>query len=277
MVTWRNNIMTETITPPPLAPEPAATSLTSRLVNVFVAPGEVFAEIKSSPINHANWWVPALLLVGASWIAAALMFSQPAIKQQMAEMQEKAVQQQFQSQIDSGKMTQAQVDQLKAQAAKFAGIGQAIGGFVGPVFQAVMTPFWGGFVIWLGGLLVFRQRFPYMKAVEAVGLTLAVLTVGAIVKGLLCMATGNMFASVGPALLLKDFNASNPLHTTLLMVDVFTVWGLVLRGVGLAELAGTSFAKAAAWVLGVWIVLSGSMLGVSLGAQKLFSSLQGQH
>ena len=266
--------MNESITPPPVPTEITATSLTSRLTNVFVAPGEVFTEVNASPINHANWWVPAFIFVLASWLAGALMFSNPAIEQQMADVQDEALQQQFQSAIDSGKMTQAEVDQMKARTAKYAGIGQMLGGFVGPVIMAVITPFWGGFVLWLGGL-IFRRRLDYLKAVEVVGLSLMILAVGAIVKGLLCIATGNMFITVGPAFFIKNFNASNPLHTSLLTIDVFILWGLILRAVGLAKLSNISFAKAVAWVLGVWIALTGGMLALSLAAQKLFSSISG--
>lgn len=272
----RTKLMNESITPPALSPEPTATSLTSRLTNVFVAPGEVFEEVSTRPTNHANWWVPALLFVVASWLSAALLFSNPTIQQQLADVQDKALQEHFQTYIDSGKMTQAQADQAKAQATKFAGIGQMVGGLITPAFQAALTPFWGGFVLWLGGL-IFRQRFNYLKAVEVVGLTLAILAVGAIIRGLLCLATGNMFMSVGPSLFIKDFNASNPVHTSLLTIDIFVLWGLWLRGVGLAKLTSTSCAKALAWVFGVWITLTGGMLAIGLAAQKLFSSLSGNH
>jgi hypothetical protein len=267
--------MTEQITPPPLATDQPATSLTARLVNVFVAPGEVFTELKHQPVNHANWWLPALLFIIASWLAVALMYSQPAIKQQIADTASHAMQKQFQPLIDSGKMTQAQADQQIARTEELLGTFGMVGGLVSPVFYAAVTPFWGGFLLWLGAL-IFGQRFGYMKAVEAVGLSMVILAVGAIVKGLLCTAAGNMFLSPGPAFLIKDFDAGNPLHTTLLAVDIFVVWSLMLRAVGLAKLAETSFTKAAAWVLGLWLLLTGGMLALSLGAQKLMQTIQGQ-
>lgn len=87
-------------------------------------------------------------------------------------------------------MTQAQAEQAKAQATKFASMGQMAGVFISPISQAAITPFWGGFIPWLGGSLVLRQRFAYLKAVGVVGLTLGVLAIGAIVRGLFCRATG---------------------------------------------------------------------------------------
>jgi hypothetical protein len=252
-------------------------SLGARLVNVFVSPGEVFTEVKASPICHANWWVPALLFLLASWCAAALMFSQPAIKQQMADMQDKAMQQQFQKQVDAGKMTQAQADQIKAQAGKFSGIGQIIGGVVSPLFMAGIIPFWGGFVLWAGGALIFKRRFEFMKGVEVVGLAMIILAVGALIKGLLVTAMGNMFASPGPILLVKDYDPTNQFHNFLVTVDVFVIWSLALRGVGLAKLSDISLPKAMAWVFGVWILITGGMFALSWGIQKAVSMMTGQH
>ena len=164
----------------------------------------------------------------------------------MTEVQDAAMQKQFQKQIDAGKMTQAQVSQAKAAASQFGSIGAVIGAVVSPFFIAGLTPFWGGFIIWLGGI-VFRRRLDYMKAVEAAGLPLMILAVGALVKGLLAAAMGNAFASIGPAMLVKSLDPSDPIHAMLLVVDVFAIWALALRAIGLAKLTDASMVKAAAW------------------------------
>lgn len=250
-------------------------SLTSRLTNVFVSPGDVYAEVKASPVCHANWWVPGLVLVLASWCAAALMFSQPSIKQQIIEIQEKTLQGRFQPQIDSGKMTQAQVDQIKAQSARFAGIGQWVGGIGGPLIQAAITPFWGGLILWAGAMWIFKRPFEFLKGVEVVGLAMMVMAVGALIKGLLCTAMGTLYATPGPGLLVRDFEPTNPAHNMLMALDVFGIWVLALRAVGLAKLSDISLAKAAAWVFGVWIVFTVGMLTFSWAVQKLVGRLTG--
>jgi hypothetical protein len=262
---------------PPSIETPRAlpSSLMSRLTNVFVSPGEVFAEMKTRPVNHANWWVPALILIVASWFAAGVMFSNPNIKQQVVDIQEKTLQKQFQPQIDSGKMTQAQVDQIKAQASKFAGLGQIIGGCVVPVVTAVATPFWGGLILWIGGMLIFKRPFEYLKGVEVTGLAMMVMAVGAVVKGLLCAAMGSMFVSAGPILLIKDYDPTSLLHNVLIMLDLFGIWALWLRAVGLAKLCDVSFAKAVAWVFGLWILITGGMTTLSWGMQHMMSKMTG--
>jgi hypothetical protein len=259
---------TDSATPP--------TSLFSRLGNVLVAPGEVFTAVKTSPVNHANWWVPVLLFVMMNCVAVGLIYSQPSIRQQVEDLQDRAMQQQFQPQIDSGKMTQAQVDQVKVQASQWAATGAVVGALVGPVFGAAVTPFWGGFVLWVGAALLFKRRFPYMKGVEVVGLAMVVMVLGALVRGLLAVATGNAFASLSPILLVKEYNAMNPLHNMLLTLDVFALWALCLRALGLSRLADISFGKAAAWVLTVWFVIVGGLFGFSWAMQQLMVRLTSQ-
>ncbi|HEU5069255.1 MAG TPA: YIP1 family protein [Verrucomicrobiae bacterium] len=264
---------------PPVATATAVPSsrLASRLLNVLVAPGDVFAEVKAMALCHANWLVPAALFLLASWCAAAILFSQEAIRQQMVDVQDRAMQQQFQKQIDAGKMTQAQADQIKASTARFAGIGQMIGGFVAPVFAAGVKVFWGGFIVWVGACFIFKRPVEYLKAVEVSGLSLVILAIGALVKGLLGAALGNLFASPGPVLLLKSFDPTNPLHTSLVGLDVFTLWALVVVSIGLAKLCEVSVVKGMAWVIGVWVVITGAWLGFALGMQKAVATLTGAH
>src|SRR5260221_6341536 len=101
--------------PPPPAPAPPATSLPARLLNVFAVPGDVFEEIKSSRPSVANWLVPMILMAIVGVISAIVMFSQPAIQQEVREQQSKAIEQR----VKGGQMTRAQADQMEAMAEKY--------------------------------------------------------------------------------------------------------------------------------------------------------------
>ena len=190
----------------------------------------------------------------------------------MEEIQDAAMQ----KQVDAGAMTQAQANQAKAMTSNFTGAAQILGAVISPLFVAGLTPFWGGFIIWLGGV-VFGRRLDFMKAVEAAGLPLMIMAVGALVKGLLCAAMGSAFVSIGPALLVKNFDPTNTVHNSLLMIDVFAIWALVLRAVGLAKLTGVSLVKAVAWVFAVWIAIVGTCFGFGLAVQKFAAAMSGQH
>src|ERR1700722_20094016 len=63
--------------------QPEVTSLGNRLMNVFVSPSEVFDEVKVSPPNAANWWVPLTLIIIAGIVFAMVVFSQPGVIQGM--------------------------------------------------------------------------------------------------------------------------------------------------------------------------------------------------
>ena len=268
---------TETTPPPGSSQAPAPTSLTARLLNIFIAPGEVFDEIKSAPHCLQNWLVPALIFLLASWVGVGVKFSQESVRHQIEDIQQVAMQKQFQKYIDSGAMTQAQVNQAKAGATRFSTATQMISIVVIPLFVAGLMPFWGGLIVWAGCRLVFRQPLDFMKAVEAAGLPMMIMAAGALVNGLLAAAMGNAFATLGISLLVKNFDPSNPMNGFLMLLEVFGMWALVIRAVGLAKLSGVSFVKAGAWVFGLWITYMGGMFGLAWGLQKLLSTMMGKH
>jgi hypothetical protein len=269
--------MNHDIPPATASPEVPATSLVNRLLNIFVTPGDVFAEVRTRSVNHQHWLVPALLFLLASWCAAGLMFSQESIRHQVTDMQDEVIQKRLQKQIDEGKITQAQVDQIKASAGKMAGVGQIIGFVITPIMAAGLTPFWGGFVLWAGAVWIFKRPIEYLKCVEITGLAMMIEAVGALVKGLICAGMGNMFTGPGPSLLVKHYDPSSLPHNLLLVLDVFLLWALAVRAVGLAKLCEVTAVKAVAWVLGVWVTITGGMLLLSWAAQKAVAVATGQH
>src|SRR5271163_4839368 len=76
---------------------PLATSLASRLFNVFAAPREVFEEVEARPEAGANWLVPALMLMAVSWLGVWLVFSQESIRHQLSDITDQAIQKQIAS------------------------------------------------------------------------------------------------------------------------------------------------------------------------------------
>ena len=58
---------------PDSEPQPVQTTLWSRLLNVFAAPGDVFEEVKNSKPSTANWLAPALIYILVGVISVALI------------------------------------------------------------------------------------------------------------------------------------------------------------------------------------------------------------
>ncbi len=105
-------------TPPTPIPDAAPSepsSLTDRLTNVIASPGEVFSEVKNSPVRASNWLVPLLLSCICTVIYIFMAFSQPAVLQGMTEQRQQA----FQKKVAAGAMTQAQADQATAMTERF--------------------------------------------------------------------------------------------------------------------------------------------------------------
>jgi hypothetical protein len=257
--------------PPPEAPQPPAMSLASRLFNVFATPGDVFEEVKAAPETTSNWLVPALILIAVSWVAAAVIFSQPSIKQQLSDLTEQAIQRQ----IDSAHLSEQQADQARAMGEKWAGISSQIGAALVPVVAGFIFPFLWGLIIWLLGVQLFKGHFSYMKAVEVVGLANMVSVLDVIVRTLLIVGLGNLYASPSLVLLVKQFNPQNPVHGILGAVNVMTFWLLSVRAIGLARLSGASFAKSAVWVFCIWAAYTGSFIGIGALVQAGVKQITG--
>ncbi|HZR21314.1 MAG TPA: YIP1 family protein [Verrucomicrobiae bacterium] len=244
---------------------PRTMSLASRLFNIFATPGEVFEQIKNTPVSTANWLTPALTLIVVTWLGVSLIFSQDSIQQQLKEITDQAVE----KQVQKGKLTEQQAEQARAVAAKFGSLGSKIGAYSTPVLVGLVLPFWWGLLVWLIGTQALHADFSYMKGVEMVGLGGMVGVLDAIVRSLLILIMGNLFASPSLALFLKQFDPQNPTHSLLAVVNIMTFWSLAVRSIGLARLSSTRFGKAAAWVFGIWIIQTSVLVGLSLAAQKI--------
>jgi hypothetical protein len=242
-------------------------SLTSRLFNVFAVPGEVFDHVRRAPPSVANWVVPALLAIALGWASALLIFSQPAIKQQLSEMSDQAIE----KQIQKMKLPPERAEEARAAAAKYGDIGQKTSMLAAPVVWAFVSPFFWGFLIWLGGAKVFKGGFTFMKAVEVAGLANMIGALETVVKTLLIMLMGTIWAAPHLGMLMKDFDPQKPLHAVLAALNVMTFWLLAVRALGMARLANIGFAKAAAWIFGIWLIMTSLMLGVGFALQAAFS------
>jgi hypothetical protein len=213
--------------------------------------------------------VPAVILLLVSWTAAWLIFSQESITHQLSEITDQAIQ----KQVERAHMSEQQAEQARAMGEKWAGISSKIGAALVPVFGGFATPFIWGLIVWLAGAKVMKGNFSYMKAVEVVGLANLISVLEVIVKTLLIVGMGNLYASPSLVLLVKDFDPQNPVHSLLAVVNVMTFWLLAVRSMGLARLSGVSFAKAALWVFGIWAAYTGFLIGLGALAQTAFKRM----
>jgi hypothetical protein len=240
-------------------------SLAARLLNVFASPGEVFEDVKASAPSVGNWLAPALLLILVGWVGGWLVLSQDSIKHQISEITDKAIE----KEIQKRKMSPQQAEQARRVGEQYGSIGTKVSIVAAPVFAAFIVPFWWGLIVWLFGAKVFKGSFTYMKAVEVAGLANTIAVLDAIVRTLLIMTLGNLFAAPSLALLLKEFDPQDPMHSLLGVFNVMTFWILAVRSIGLARLSGASFGKSMAAVFGLWAAWTALMVGFGFAMRAI--------
>lgn len=254
----------------PIIPDPESnlpqTSIWSRLLNVFAAPGEVFEEVKNSRPITANWLVPALICVVVGMISAFIIFSQPAIIQQIHDQQEKVMDQQ----VKAGKLTQAQADQAMAAIDKFAGpTMMKIFGCVGAVIGSFIHIFWWAFILWLMGQLFLKIKFPFLKAVEIAGLSTMIVVLGVVVTILLTVITGKLGMTPSLALLVSHFDLKNKTHLLLAAVNIFSFWQIGVAACGLSRVTGAPFNKALLLVGLYWLAFTLFFIVIGFGQMAM--------
>jgi len=231
------------------------------MFNVIAAPGEVFDEVRSSPHQTANWLVPALLLTLVGCVGLLLCFTQPAIQQQMDDIVTKAIEKQ------TGRVPMN--DQARELGEKIGKVSMKVSMMAEPVVTAFAMPFWWGLILWMVGTKIFKGDFSFMKAVEVAGLTHVLGLLEFLVRVLIAIALGNLFAGLHLGMLVQNFDTTNPAHMALAVVNFFSFWAVAVRALGLAKLSGVSFGKALVTLLGLWVVFTAVMTGCSLAMQRL--------
>lgn len=237
------------------------TSAVAKMCNVFVEPGDVFEEVRVSRPNYLNWLLPLLLSIGVGIALTFFVFGQPAVRQQLREITDRTIE----KRVAAGMPREAADSQAKVAEIFSGPVVRSVMVVVGSVVQLLVI----ALVIWLVGRWALKARFGYGQALEVTGLAGMIALLGAVVTSLLIVVKGNLYMNPGPVLLVPEFQQANRAHLLLSMLNVISLWHLAVLALGLARLAGGSRLKAAAWIFGLWALLS----TVQFGAAILFGGM----
>ncbi len=230
-----------------------------RLFNVFAVPGMVFDEVRSSPARFGNWLLPAVLWAAAVAAFGLVVVSQPEIQTKLRDN----LSQTLEKQVASGKMTQADVTRTK----------QALEVLVAPAVAVMamvlsfLRVFWWAFILWLFGLMFLRARFPYVKALEVVGLAVMISVLGTIVAVLLSVDMGQIFSGQHPDIAAGQSALDRHAKLIAGAGEVFSIWMLVVMSVGLSKLSGAPILRAA-WLVFAWWLMQRAFF-LMLGAGQM--------
>ena len=250
------------------------TSIGGKLLNMFVAPTEVFDEIKASPNQAANWLAPVILSMIMGIIYTMVIYSQPQVLQNMRDAQEKKMQEM----VDKGKLTRQQADQSLAVTEKIfsPGVMKTFGIIAVLFFQAVFLVLCTT-LLWLIGKFALKGPAEFLKCLEVMGLTTIVGIPDWIIRLLLGIIYANPSMSPGPVLLVAGhFDPQNKWHMALAMMDVFLFWQIALWALGLSRLTGKSFTKSLIWLLICIGCIAGVIVGIVLMLSNMAEKLGGK-
>jgi hypothetical protein len=173
---------------------------------------------------------------------------------------------QFQKQVDEGKMTQEQADNIADQMGSGGGtMFMVIGSIAGAIFVLLYYVV-AALFLWLASKTVLKTDAPYGKYLEVYGIASWIGIVGGVVTFVLMLALDSMYASASPALaMLADFDPMNTTHKFMKAADVFAAWQAVTIGIGLSTVAKKESGTGIGIAVGLWVVwvIASVLLGLA--------------
>jgi len=210
------------------------TSVREKLFNTFVSPSDVFDEVIGSPLNLANWRIPTLLVC----LVTILSLQVGNLRTQSSAIIDHLTQ--------TGTISVAQAQALAGAWPLLSAMLASAATFAGTV--------WSALVLWLIGRVFLKVRFPYLKALEIVGLTGIISVLGSITTILLTAATRDPAARPAFSFLAHNISPTRPFYQILDILNLFYLWSTAALAIGLSRLCNVTFKEAAFWVFGYWIV-----------------------
>jgi hypothetical protein len=206
----------------------APKSFVSRVVGVFVSPGETFADVVRKPDIIAPLIISILSTIAFSEIMLAKIGMERIVRMQLEQ---------------SGRMSQMtpdQVDQAVSQGAKFGAIlTHAIGLLAAPIAILIVA------AVGLGiANLIFGAKTKFGTAFSITCYANMISVLGALV-GILVMLLGdpehfnpNAPIPTSLAFFMDQTHTSKPLFALATSLDLFTFWYMAILGIGFAATTG---------------------------------------
>ena len=227
-----------------------------RIVDTFVAPSKTFTDIR----RNASWWVPWLLM---SVFGLAMVF----VVDKKIGMETA-----YENQLRTSPKQMDKIDQMPAdQKAKTMQIGASFTRyfaygwplmtiiFVGIIAAVLMATFNFGF----GAEVKFKQAMAVSMYAFLPSIVKTLIATGVVSMG---AAEGFTFQNPVASNLggLVDPASSHFLYSLLTSIDIFTIWTLVLTGIGYSCITRVKRGTCMAVSFGWWIVMA--LVGAGIGA-----------
>ncbi|MDP2365966.1 MAG: YIP1 family protein [Ignavibacteria bacterium] len=254
----------EAVQPEQPANEMEELSHTDKIVGVISEPSNLFSKLVFLNTKVTDWLLPLLAMIVVAIVATFIYMSNPEIKLEMQQQQEKAMREQFEKMVESGQMTQEQVDEQLDRTSEmmnnpmFIYLFPSIGIFV-------MMLLWF-FVFTTIGFLIAKFAFKgdggYAQAMSAMGLPLYISVLQSIILIIVGMLMGKMITGLNPASLMGMDLKTLP-GFLLSRLDVFSIWFYVVLGIAFAKMFKSDNVKKYIFTsVGVWLVFMFIIFGL---------------
>jgi len=226
-----------------------------RVVDTFVAPSKTFTDIRRS----ASWWLPYVLIAISS---VAMVYT---VDKKLG--MDKVVENQMAlSPKQAAKLDQLPPDQRAAQMEGIVKLNRTIG-YVYPIIELVIAAIMAGVLLGtlnfgFGAKLTFNQcmavtLYSWLPGIVKALIAMLVVSIGG---GEGFTFQNPVASNLGP---LVD-PASHFLYSVAISIDVFTIWTLVLAGIGYSCLTKVKRGTCLAVVFGWWAVVV--LVGAAISA-----------
>jgi hypothetical protein len=255
----------DTIQPEQPKQEIEELSHTDKIVGVISEPSNLFAKLAFQKVKTTDWMLPLLAMIIVSIIATFIYMSNPEIKLEMQQQQEKAMREQFDKMVESGQMTQQQVDEQLAKTSEMMNNPMFIYLFPS-IGILIMTFVWFFVVVTIAFLIVkfvLKGDGGFMQAMSALGLPLYITVLQTIVLIILGLLMGKIITGLNPAAFMGTDIKTLP-GFLLSRLDVFAIWFYIVVGIAFAKMFKSDNVKKYVFTsIGAWLVFMFIIFGLA--------------
>ena len=242
----------------PIEIPPEERSLFRIFVGILLTPWRIFEDMRDTPPNRAHWLIPLLLYIAVAATGTQIIAGLPGPASHLRTLSEQDFLPRLEEYVREGTMTRQQTEWLRLFITP--GTGQFFfTQLAGTTFTAAGGLFLLSFLLWQLGRSVLARAVPYKKVMEVVGLTLIVGVVERVITTALIAATGSLFATPGPGLLMLG-DTESKVFLLLSSINICTFWEIAVAGTGLSRVYDRDFPKVLVLLLALWLLWTGVML-----------------
>jgi hypothetical protein len=254
----------DTIQPEQPKQEMEELSHTDKIVGVISEPSNLFSKLAFINTKVTDWLLPLLAMIVVAIIATFIYMSNPEIKLEMQQQQEKAMREQFDKMVESGQMTQEQVDEQMDRTSEMMNNPMFI--YLFPSIGIIIMSLIWFFVFTTIGFLIAKFALKgdggFTQAMSALGLPLYISVLQSIILIIVGMVMGKMLTGLSPASLTGMDIKTLP-GFLLSRLDVFSIWFYAVVGIAFAKMfKSENTMKYIIASLGIWLVFMFIIFGL---------------